>query len=47
MNPENGYCRGCYRTLDEIACWSELTNYEKVEIWKLLKTRKPQTPQSS
>jgi predicted Fe-S protein YdhL (DUF1289 family) len=24
MSPHNGFCVGCYRTLDEIAAWSVL-----------------------
>ncbi|MBU3567757.1 DUF1289 domain-containing protein [Polynucleobacter sp. UK-Pondora-W15] len=45
MNPENGYCRGCYRTLTEIADWSELSNTEKLEVWSQLESRKPQAAQ--
>ncbi|MBU3537553.1 DUF1289 domain-containing protein [Polynucleobacter sp. UK-Gri1-W3] len=45
INPENGYCRGCYRTLNEIADWSELTNPEKLEVLAELPSRKPQAPQ--
>jgi predicted Fe-S protein YdhL (DUF1289 family) len=46
INPENGYCRGCFRTLKEIADWSELSNPEKLEVWAKLDARKPQTPLS-
>jgi len=42
INPENGFCRGCYRTLAEIADWSDLSNPEKLEIWSKLKARKTQ-----
>jgi predicted Fe-S protein YdhL (DUF1289 family) len=45
INPENGFCRGCYRTLTEIADWSELSNSDKLEVWEKLETRKPQAPQ--
>ncbi|MBU3564916.1 DUF1289 domain-containing protein [Polynucleobacter sp. MWH-HuK1] len=45
INPENGYCRGCYRTLNEIADWSDMTNSEKLEVWAQLSIRKPQAPQ--
>nr|WP_256205797.1 DUF1289 domain-containing protein [Polynucleobacter asymbioticus] len=45
MNPENGYCRGCYRTLNEIADWSDLSNMEKLAVWSQLSKRKPQAPQ--
>ncbi|MBU3605726.1 DUF1289 domain-containing protein [Polynucleobacter sp. MWH-Creno-3A4] len=43
INPENGYCRGCYRTLTEVADWSDFSNAEKLEVWSKLKKRKPQT----
>ncbi|OYY21892.1 MAG: DUF1289 domain-containing protein [Polynucleobacter sp. 24-46-87] len=45
INPENGFCRGCYRTLTEIAGWSELSKADKLEVWEKLETRKPQVPQ--
>jgi predicted Fe-S protein YdhL (DUF1289 family) len=45
INPENGYCRGCYRTLTEIAEWSELSNPEKLKIWEELKVRTSQASQ--
>jgi predicted Fe-S protein YdhL (DUF1289 family) len=45
INPENGFCRGCYRTLSEIADWSELSNSDKLEVWEKLETRKPQAPE--
>jgi predicted Fe-S protein YdhL (DUF1289 family) len=44
INPDNGFCRGCYRTLHEIADWSELSNPNKLEILERLKARKPQAP---
>jgi predicted Fe-S protein YdhL (DUF1289 family) len=45
INPENGFCRGCYRTLSEIAGWSELSNPDKLEVWEKLGIRKLQTAQ--
>jgi predicted Fe-S protein YdhL (DUF1289 family) len=42
INPENGYCRGCYRTLTEIANWSELPNDDKLKIWEAITARKLQ-----
>jgi predicted Fe-S protein YdhL (DUF1289 family) len=45
INPESGLCRGCYRTLAEIAAWSELSSPEKLEVWSNLKARKPQAEQ--
>lgn len=42
INPENGFCRGCFRTLSEIANWTELSDSEKLEVWGKLEMRKPQ-----
>ncbi|WP_083657578.1 DUF1289 domain-containing protein [Polynucleobacter sphagniphilus] len=42
IDPLNGYCRGCYRTLNEIAAWSELTNEDKLKVWEQLHARKPE-----
>lgn len=32
INEATGLCRGCYRTLDEIACWGMMGDAEKVEV---------------
>ena len=32
MNEASGLCRGCYRTLDEIASWGMMSDEEKVEV---------------
>ncbi|MBU3543500.1 DUF1289 domain-containing protein [Polynucleobacter sp. MWH-Mekk-B1] len=45
MNPENGFCRGCYRTLAEIADWSELSDPEKLKVCAQLAARKPDQTQ--
>jgi len=45
ISPENSFCRGCYRTLNEIAKWSELSDPEKLEVWATLEKRKPQATQ--
>jgi predicted Fe-S protein YdhL (DUF1289 family) len=45
INPENGYCRGCYRTLAEIADWSELSDPKKLRICEQLAARKPKQAQ--
>jgi predicted Fe-S protein YdhL (DUF1289 family) len=45
INPENGFCRGCYRTLSEIADWSELSDPGKLEVLEKLEMRKPQIAQ--
>lgn len=32
MNPERRVCAGCYRTLDEIARWSEMSDAERERV---------------
>ena len=32
MSIRLGYCVGCFRTIEEIARWSEMTNQEKLEV---------------
>jgi uncharacterized protein len=32
MDSRTGYCMGCYRTLEEIECWTLYTNEEKRAI---------------
>lgn len=32
IDPASGICRGCLRTLDEIAGWSNSTNAQKREV---------------
>lgn len=32
LDQDSGCCRGCFRTLDEIAAWSRVSNDEKREI---------------
>ncbi len=41
MTPDTGLCEGCFRTLDEIAAWSALTNDEKRWVLAQLPGRKP------
>jgi uncharacterized protein len=33
MDETGGLCEGCLRTLDEIACWSAMTDAGKREVW--------------
>ena len=40
MDAENRYCRGCKRTLAEIARWSEMTDEERAEVMASLAARK-------
>jgi predicted Fe-S protein YdhL (DUF1289 family) len=38
---ERGYCRGCYRSLDEIASWSTLGPARQQEVLRALEARRP------
>lgn len=40
MSPHNGFCLGCYRTLDEIAAWSVLDAAAKRAIVAALPARR-------
>jgi predicted Fe-S protein YdhL (DUF1289 family) len=42
MSAATGLCEGCFRTLDEIATWSRLTDDEKRIVWRLLDERRSQ-----
>lgn len=45
MDPRTGFCEGCRRTLDEIACWSALDDDAKRRVWaKLAQRRMGDTP---
>ena len=41
MDDEDRYCLGCFRTLDEIALWSDLNTAEKELVWLALEKRHP------
>jgi predicted Fe-S protein YdhL (DUF1289 family) len=50
MHPQTGYCLGCFRTLDEIARWSSLSDDEQCAInlqLPLRKTSQGNDPSSS
>jgi uncharacterized protein len=40
MDPHSGLCRGCLRTLAEIACWSEMPESEKETLMAELAERR-------
>ena len=40
MDPEHGVCAGCYRTLDEIARWSEMSDAERTQVLARLSARR-------
>ncbi|MBI3283342.1 MAG: DUF1289 domain-containing protein [Burkholderiales bacterium] len=39
MDEANGWCSGCYRSIDEIICWSKVGNQEKLHIWHKIHQR--------
>jgi predicted Fe-S protein YdhL (DUF1289 family) len=40
MDPRRGVCLGCYRTLDEIARWSAMSDAEREEVMQRLAARR-------
>jgi len=42
MDPESGLCRGCRRTLQEIADWLEMTREEQCATLERVALRKKQ-----
>lgn len=39
MDAASGLCQGCWRTLDEIAAWSAMTDGGKRAVWALIAQR--------
>ena len=39
MDVDSGYCRGCYRTLGEIAAWPEYDDVERRAVLEAIKER--------
>lgn len=42
MNPQTGLCKGCFRTINEIAQWSMATESVRRATWKEINRRKTQ-----
>ncbi len=40
LDPDSGYCRGCWRTVDEIASWPGQVDDEKVVVLRRLQDRR-------
>lgn len=40
MDQKSGCCVGCYRTLEEIAGWSEYSTAEKLAVLERVKARR-------
>lgn len=47
LDPGTGYCRGCRRTIGEIAGWLDLSNEEKCRVLAELPGRKPSEAQGA
>ncbi len=39
LDPSSGICLGCFRTMEEISVWIEMTDDDKREILRLAKDR--------
>lgn len=40
MNAASGYCDGCWRTIDEIAAWSRMSDDARRAVWAELEQRR-------
>ena len=40
IDADNGFCEGCWRTLDEVSAWRTMQDTSKLEILELLKVRR-------
>jgi len=40
IDPDSGWCEGCFRTIDEIAAWGALDDRARREVWKRLPARR-------
>jgi predicted Fe-S protein YdhL (DUF1289 family) len=43
MDPDSDLCRGCLRTLDEIARWGEMTNEERRAVLAAIASRREES----
>ncbi len=52
MDASSALCKGCWRSIEEIAAWSGISDAEKLKVWSRIKSRirqaggepLPQTP---
>ena len=47
IDAENRYCRGCQRTLDEIARWGEMSDAEREAVLAALPARASEVAEGS
>ena len=45
MDAQSGLCKGCLRTLDEIARWGAMTDPQREAVLRLLEERKSDVPE--
>lgn len=45
--PDTGFCVGCFRTIDEIRLWSQLTEIQKQNMMYLLEKRRAEETKKS
>jgi len=41
MDEETGYCRGCFRTIEEITDWERYSNERRQQVIDALASRQP------
>ena len=39
MNTPQGWCGGCFRTIEEITAWSRATDATKLQVWAQVEQR--------
>ncbi|MFZ6774004.1 DUF1289 domain-containing protein [Undibacterium sp. SXout7W] len=39
MDEQKRFCLGCFRSIDEIICWSKADNATKLTIWREVQQR--------
>ena len=39
LNERDSSCKGCYRTLQEIAAWGALSDADKLRVWQRIEAR--------
>ena len=40
LDADTGWCRGCQRSIEEIAAWGALDDAQKREVWQCLPARR-------
>jgi predicted Fe-S protein YdhL (DUF1289 family) len=39
LDERQGQCKGCYRSLQEIAVWGQLSDDDKLDVWRRIEAR--------